>query len=130
MASEGYSLVTILWLCCVASHCGDFSCCRAQALGCMGFSSCSSRALDTGSVVVVYGLSFPVACGILPDQGLNVPTLAGRFLTTGPPGKSSNCFQSNLSQSNLFYFLPPYPRCISVCTSYYCANSQFSPLSI
>ena len=28
-----------------ASDCGSFSCCRAWALGCMGFSSCSSRAL-------------------------------------------------------------------------------------
>ena len=27
-----------------ASHCGGFSCCRAQALG-MGFSSCRSQAL-------------------------------------------------------------------------------------
>ena len=25
-----------------ASHCGGFSCCRAQALGTVGFSSCST----------------------------------------------------------------------------------------
>ena len=28
-----------------ASHCGGFACCRAQALGCQGFRSFSSRAL-------------------------------------------------------------------------------------
>ena len=33
-ASRGYHLVS-LW----ASHCSGFSCCRAQALGCTGFSS-------------------------------------------------------------------------------------------
>ena len=36
-----------------------------------GFSSCSSWALDTGSVVEVHRLSCSTACGILPDQGLN-----------------------------------------------------------
>ena len=36
-----------------------------------GFSSCSSWALDTGSVVVVHGLSCSAACAIFPDQGLN-----------------------------------------------------------
>ena len=29
-----------------ASHCGVFSCCRAQALGCMAFSGFSSWALE------------------------------------------------------------------------------------
>ena len=27
-----------------ASHCSDFSCCRAQALGCMGSSTCNAWA--------------------------------------------------------------------------------------
>ena len=36
-----------------------FSCCRAQALGHTGFSSCA------------HGLSCPMACGIFPDQGSN-----------------------------------------------------------
>ena len=29
-----------------ASHRGGFSCCRAQALGCVGFGSCGSQALE------------------------------------------------------------------------------------
>ena len=44
-----------------------------------------------GSVVVVCGLSCLVACGILvPRPGIEPvsPVLQGRFLTTGPPGKS------------------------------------------
>ena len=60
------------------SHCSGFSGCRAQALGCTGFSSCSVRlsrpgslALDTGSTVVVRGLSCPEACVIFLDQGSN-----------------------------------------------------------
>ena len=36
----------------------------------------------------MHGLSCPVACEIFLDQGLNpFPELAGRFLTTEPPGK-------------------------------------------
>ena len=48
------------------------------------------------SLVVVQGLSCPVASGLLvPSWGIEPtsPALEGRFLTTGPPGKS------------LFYFL-------------------------
>ena len=46
--------------CCArASHCNGFYCCRTQALGCLG------------SVVVVHGLSCPVACRIFLDQGSN-----------------------------------------------------------
>ena len=41
------------------------------------------------SVVVVYWLTCPMACGIFPGQDrTHTPGLAGRFLTTGPPGKS------------------------------------------
>ena len=43
-----------------SSHCGGFSCCRARALG------------TQASVVVVHRLSCSVACGIFPDQGLNL----------------------------------------------------------
>ena len=73
-------------LCCGAwaSHCGGFSCCRARALG------------TWASVVVAQGLS---SCGArtqllrsmwdLPGPELEPvsPALAGRFLTTVPPGK-------------------------------------------
>ena len=46
------------------------------------------------SVVGAHGLSCPEACGVFPDQGSNLwsPALAGRFLTTGPSGKSRNSF--------------------------------------
>ena len=43
-----------------ASHCGGFSCCRAQALGCLGFSSC-----DTW-VYLLRGM------WNLPDRGSNL----------------------------------------------------------
>ena len=49
-----------------AFHCGGFPCCRSQAL--------SARA----SVVVVYGFSCPVACGIFLDQGSNPCPLHSR----------------------------------------------------
>ena len=44
---------------CRSSHCGGFSCCKAQAL--------SMRA----SVVMAYGLNCPTACRIFPEQGSN-----------------------------------------------------------
>ena len=46
----------------------------------------------TGSLVVAWGLSYSEECGILvPRPGIEPmsPALQGRFLTTGPPGKSS-----------------------------------------
>ena len=61
-----------------------------------GFSSCDAQALEhEGSVVVACKLSCPVACGILvPGPGIEPvsPALEGRFLTTGPPGKSVDLF--------------------------------------
>ena len=49
-----------------------------------GFSCCGTRALDRmGSVAVVLGLSFPMACGILvPQPGIKptTPALEGGFL--------------------------------------------------
>ena len=43
---------------------GSFSWSRGQALGCVGFSSCSPPALE-------HRLSCPSAHGIVPEQGLN-----------------------------------------------------------
>ena len=42
------------------------------------------------SVFVVHGFSCSAACGIFLDQGWKPasPALTGRFLTTGPPGKT------------------------------------------
>ena len=45
-----------------------------------------------GSVAVVHGLCCPEACGMFPDQGSNPCPVAGRFFTTGPPGKSSSLY--------------------------------------
>ena len=67
-----------------ASHCGGFSCCGAWGLGAQasvvvarGLSSCGTRA--------------QLLCSMwdLPRPGLKPvsPALAGRFLTTAPPGK-------------------------------------------
>ena len=67
-----------------ASHGGGFSCCEAQALGAWA------------SVVAAHGLSScgtqaQLLCGMwdLPGPGLEhvSPALAGRLLTTVPPGK-------------------------------------------
>ena len=52
-------------------HCGGFPCCGAWTLGCAGFSSCGSWVLEYRLVVVMLGLIFSTACGILPDQGSN-----------------------------------------------------------
>ena len=45
----------------------------------------------TGSIVVVHGLSHPVACGIFPDQGLNpCPCIGRQILYHEPPGKQAH----------------------------------------
>ena len=67
------------------SHCVDFFCCRAQAL-------------STGSVVVAYGLSCPVACQGPARPGVEpvCPTLSSRFPATRPPGKSMSIFNDSV----------------------------------
>ena len=80
-----------------ASHCGGFSCCRAQALGAQasvvvarGLSSCGLRALEHR--LSSCGTRAQLRRGMwdLPGPGLEPvsPALAGGFLTTAPPGKS------------------------------------------
>ena len=79
-----------------ASHCGGFSCCRAQALGARAsvvvvreLSSCGSRAPECR--LSSCGARAQLLCGMwdLPRPGLEPvsPALAGGFLTTAPPGK-------------------------------------------
>ena len=53
------------------SHCGSFSYCRVQALGCVGYNSCGSRVI-AGSVVVAHGLSCSAACGTFLIQRSNL----------------------------------------------------------
>ena len=83
-ARGGYSLVVVH-----ASLCSGFSSCRAQALGCMGFRSRGSQALE-------HKLS---SCGAWPQLLCSMQdllrsrinpvshALAGGFFTTEPPGK-------------------------------------------
>ena len=74
-----------------ASHCGDFSCCRAQALGHVGFSSCGSQA--SKQRLNSRGAQAQLLHGTwdLPRPGMESVSaaLAGGFFTTEPPGKPS-----------------------------------------
>ena len=81
-----------------ASHCGGFSCCGAQALGAQasvvvarGLSSCGLRALEHRLSNCGSRAQLLHSLWDLPRPGLEPvsPALAGRFLTTPPPGKSS-----------------------------------------
>ena len=80
-----------------ASHCGGFSCCGARALGARasvvvarGLSSCGSQALERRLSSCGTRASLLHGMWDLPGPGLEPvsPALAGRFLTTAPPGKS------------------------------------------
>ena len=82
-------------LCCDtwASHCSGFSCCGAQALeasvvAALRPSSYGLWTLECGSVVVEYAILWHVGSSRLGVE-LESPALAGRFLTIGPPEKSS-----------------------------------------
>ena len=67
---------------------GLLSSCSALASHCPGFS-CGAWGLGhMDSVVVAHQLCCPSACGISPAGIKPIsPALAGRVLTTGPPGK-------------------------------------------
>ena len=67
--------------------------CGARATHCSVFSGCRAQALESmGSVAVAQRLSCPEACWNVPGPGIEPgsPALAGRFLTTGPQGKSES----------------------------------------
>ena len=92
MVSGGYSSLQ----CARASYCGGLSRCGARALGARasvdvahGLSSCGTRAQSL--------------CGMwdLPGPGFEPmsPTLAGRFPTTAPPGKSPPPYLLQLATS-------------------------------
>ena len=66
------------------SHCSGFFSCRAQALGCVDFGSCSTC---VRSVFAVHRLSCPLACRIFLDQGSNLWPLH-RQTDPWPPRKS------------------------------------------
>ena len=82
-----------------ASHCSGFSCCREQALGTQAsvvvarrLSSCGSQALECRLSSCGARAQLLSSMWDLPGPGLEPasPALAGRFLTTAPPGKSLN----------------------------------------
>ena len=70
-----------------ASHCSDFSRCRAWALG------------SWASVAVARGLSCSAARGIKPVS----PALAGGFFTPEPPGKPNGVCVCVCINYNLLY---------------------------
>ena len=51
-----------------ASHCSDFSCCRTNILGFVGFRSCDSWALEHRLNSWAQWLSCSAACGIFQDR--------------------------------------------------------------
>ena len=97
-----------------ASHCSGFSCCGARALGvrasvvvACGLNSCGSRVLERrlsscgARAQLLRGMWDPPGPGLEPVS----PALAGRFLTTAPPGKPlnvqdfKNAFHQNKARS-------------------------------
>ena len=82
-------------------HCSGFSCHGAQDLGARasvavarGLSSCGSQALERRLRTCGAWASLLRGMWDLPGPGLEPvsPALAGRFLTTAPPGRSNYCY--------------------------------------
>ena len=77
-----------------ASHCGGFSCCGAQALGARASVVVArrlrARALERRLNSCDAQAYLLCSMWDLPGPGIEPmsPALAGRFLTTAPPGKS------------------------------------------
>ena len=74
-----------------ASHCGGFSCWGARVLGRGKLSSCGSWAPEHRLGSCGAQASLPCIMWDHPGPGIEPmsPALQGRFLTTGPSGKSS-----------------------------------------
>ena len=75
-----------------ASHCSCLSCCGVQALGCLGFSSCGSWALEHRLSSQGARAEVPRGMRDLPRPGIELvsPALAGRFFTIELPGKPTD----------------------------------------
>ena len=72
-----------------ASHCSGFSCCRAQSLGRWASVVAAHGLKPSGSVSWYMGLVAPGMWNLPgPEIKPMSPLLAGRFLSTAPPGKS------------------------------------------
>ena len=67
--------------------------CRLQRLRCMR-SAVASGLQSTSSTVVLHGLSCSMACAISIEPGMELmsPALAGRVLSTEPPGSPNSAF--------------------------------------
>ena len=67
--------------------------CRLQWLRCMR-SAVASGLQSTSSTVVLHGLSCSMACAISIEPGMELmsPALAGRVLSTEPPGSPNSAF--------------------------------------
>ena len=76
------------------SHRGGFSHCRAQVLGYLGFSSCSSRDLEY--VLSSCGTWVLLLCGMWDPPGSGIELvyleLVGRFFISELPGKPEHWF--------------------------------------
>ena len=83
-----------------ASYCSGFSFCGAQVLGCMGFSTCGSWAVEHRLIVVVH------ECVDLPGSRIEPmsPALAGRFLSTAPPGKPTKSIKKKKKKQKPWFF--------------------------
>ena len=90
-----------------ASHCSGFSCCRAWVLRHAGFSSCSMWALGCGLSSCDTWAYLPHGMWNIPGPGIKPMSsaLAGRFVTTEPPEKSSLSLYNELGYHSSVLFL-------------------------
>ena len=113
--SRGYSSLlctglSLRWLLLLQStgcrHEG-FSSCSVWALGCTGFSSCGSQALEPRLRGCGTWAQLPRHMWDLPGPGIEPesPALAGRFSKTVPPGKSLYLIFDSLINMCLGMFL-------------------------
>ena len=81
-----------------------------------------------GSVVVVCGLSYPVACGILvprPETEPPSPALEGTYLTTGPHRKSLSMYFFPLGKDDgMSMHVSFFPHNLNFFSSYRPSNSR------
>ena len=103
-----------------ASYCGGFSCCGAWALGTWASvvvahrpSSCGSRALECRLSSCGAWAELLRSMWDLPGPGLEPvsPALAGRFLTTAPPGKPSTFYLYEFHYSRNLISVESYSIC-------------------
>ena len=74
----------------MATPCGGFSCCRTRALGTRASVVAALGAWSSRAQQLCGTQAVALVCGIFLDQG--TLALAGRFLSTEPPGKSCTLF--------------------------------------